>query len=358
MSTSNAQRFLSKGGVDDELALEMFYNRVLESFHNKTLFWNPVGPDGVGDEAIPSQMVASQMVTQGKSWQFIQVALDDGGVDEHVPGTELLGQQFELDEGVITIDQILVKHYDIPVDQIQLSHFDVIAPVARKLGRGLATDMDIKLLRLSLLSARTGAKLKNGQTIHNGGHSIVRTAASVAAAYPVTLVGATNFVDDCYALAEQMDNDAVPDDGRFLTITPYIRRVLSKAPDTLFSSDFDAGQFNKLNRRMVGLIAGFNLTFPTNHMPSTAVVTGPTKYQGDFAVGGAGTGEPVSIALAGADEGNAAIGYVAASHPKVGPIYTFMGFDERRNTQFLKGQMMVGADILSPYCAGEIVVHS
>ena len=357
MATSNAQRFLAKGGVDDELALTMFYNRVLEAFHAKTLFWNAVGPEGVGADVIPSQMIASEMVSQGKSWQFIQVALDDGAVDEHVPGTELLGQQFELDEGLITIDQILVKHYDIPVDQIQLSHFNVIAPVARKLGRGLATDMDIKLLRLSLLAARAAAVTKNGMTIHNGGNSLVRTAANVATAYPVTTTGATNFIDDAYALAELMDNDNVPDEGRYLVITPYIRRVLSKAPDSLFSNDFDAGQFNKLNRRLVGLVAGFNLTFPTNHMPTTDVVTGPAKYQGDFTAAGAGTGQPVSVALCGADEGNAAIGYVAATHPELGPIYTHIGFDERRNTQFLKGQMMVGADILSPFCAGEIAVH-
>jgi hypothetical protein len=355
MATSNAQRFLAKGGVDDELALEMFYGLVLEAFHNQTLLWNSIGgPDGVGSSSFGAGVVSSKVIDSGKSWQFPIIALEDGDPEYHTPGTELLGQQFEVDEGTIGIDGILVKHYDVPFDQIQMSHFDIIRPVAKKLGRALATDFDKKLFAVAIRAGRTAALTKNSMTIHNGGNVVERVAATVAAAYPVTVTGAQNYRDDVANLAQLMDEDNVPEEGRYLAISPYIRRVLSK-DTTIYDRDYSIARSNDLNRRIIGLIEGFDILFPTNHLPTTNITTGPTAYQGDFT---ATVGLPAGVALCGADEGSSAIGYVAANMPELGPIYTFMGKDERKNTHFMKGQMMVGADVLSPWSAGLIQVPS
>lgn len=356
MSTSNAQRFLAKGGVDDELALEMFYGLVLEAFHAKTLFWNAIGPDGVSDEQIDGRVVSSKIITAGKSWQFPIIG-EDGDPEEHSPGTELLGQQFEIDEGNITIDGISTKHYDVPIDQVQLAHFDVLGPVAKKTGRSLATDFDKKLVITGVKAAMTAAVTKNGMTIHNGGNSVQRTAGSVAAAYPVTVTGSQQFRDDVAQLAQLMDEDNVPEEGRYLVIDPYMRRVLTKDP-TIFDARYSTERSNDLNRRIIGHMEGFDLLPPTNHLPSTNITTGRAKYQGDFTVTGADDGQPVALALCAADEGSAPIGYVAASQPDLGPIYTYMGKDERRNTHFIKGQMLVGAGVLSPWTAGSVMVKS
>jgi len=366
MASSNAQRFLAKGGVDDELALEMFYGLVLEAFHAKTLLWNAIGPDGTGSDSANSEVVSSQVVSSGKSWQFPIIG-EDGDPEYHQPGTELLGQQFEVDENTITIDDILVKHYDVPFDQIQKSHFDILRPLARKLGRSLATDFDKKLFIIGVKAAQTGSETKNGMTIHSGGSMIERVETTRELAWPATSAGATNFRDDAAKLAQLFDEDNVPEEGRFLIIDPYIRRVLGK-DNTIFDSDLTAQRQNDINQRIIGVLEGFSVLSPTNHLPSTRIATGPAKYQGDFTAagsevsgtpnGGGGEGQPVALALCGADEGSAAIGYVAGAMDKVNPIYTFIGPDERRNTNFLKGQMMVGAGVLAPWCAGTIHVDS
>jgi len=357
MAASDAQRFLAKNGVDDELALEMFSGWIAEAFHDKTFLWNTVGPEGVGSESLDGAVVSSKIVTSGKSEQFIQMSLEDGAPEYHTPGTELLGQTLEVDEGSITIDGILVGHYDLPVDQIQLAHFDILRPAARKIGRKLATDFEKKLIITGLKAAYTAASTKGTITMHNGGNAVERVAATEAAAWPVTTTGAQNMINDIGALAYAMDVDNVPEAGRFLMITPYLRRVLGMDL-TIFDQAYSAQRSNDLNRRIIGHVQGFDILPPTNLLPSTDVQTGPTKYRQDFTAAGSDEGQPVALALCGADEGNSAIGYVAASNPELGPIYSYMGFDERRNTWFTKGQMMVGAGVLGPYCAGVIHVDS
>lgn len=349
MATSNAQRFLAAGGDDQALALKMFSGSVIEAFRAKTLLWNSVGPEGVGESS--PNVIASKTVDAGNSWQWPIIG-NDLTPEYHTPGVELLGQDVALDEAVITIDDILVAHLDVAWDQEQLSHFDVIAPFARKLGRSLAEDFDSKLFVVGVLAAQSAAVTG----IHNGGNVVQRVAASIAVAYPNDATGAGNFIADAGSLAQLLDADDVPEDGRYLFITSYIRQILLNNTN-IFSSDFTRRiEPNSLNPRAIGELAGFQVLI-TNHMPSTAITTGPAKYQIDATAAGAGEGAPVALALCGAQEGSAAIGYVAGTG-KTGAIYSHMGFDERRNTTFLKSQMMVGAGIVAPWCAGEIHVDT
>ena len=355
MAASNPQRFLADAGVDDELALEMFSGWVTEAFSKKTHLWNAVnGAGGVGTVSMDG-VVSSKIVTSGKSEQFIQIPAEGPSAEYHTPGQELLGQEYQIGESTVAIDGILVRHHDLPIDQIQISHFDALRPVANSIGRDLARDFDQKLIITGIKGAQTAAKTKGTLTLHNGGNVVERVAATAAAAWPVTSTGATNLIDDIGELAYNMDEDNVPEDGRFLLINPYVRRVLLK-DSTIFNRDLGEQLSNDLNRRIVGQVAGFNILEPTTNIPTTNLTTGPSKYQQDFTVAGGDEGQTVALALCGADEGQAAVGYVAAANEKVGPISTAMVWDERRNTWFLKGQMMVGAGVLAPFCAGEIHV--
>ena len=83
-------------------------------------------------------------------------------------------------------------------------------------------------------------------------------------------------------------------------------------------------------------------------MPTDNLTSGPAAYQGNFS-GTVGQGSPAAIALCGAQEGSAAVGLVQAAG-----LTSHIERDERRNTYFLKSQMMVGADTLSPWCAGMV----
>jgi len=350
MATSNAQRFLTQDGDDRNIALTMFWGTVLEAFKAKTLLWNAIGPEGEGTDSAPAPVVASKIVDAGKSWEFPIIG-DDPTPTYHTPGTELLGQDVTLVNGTITIDDILVAHYDVPLDQTQLSHFDVIEPFARKLGRALAVDFDQKLFIMGFNAAYTAAVTN----VHNGGNVVERVANTSAIAYPDNTTGAGNFLSDVAEMAQLLDEDNVPEDGRYLFATPYIRRILRNNTN-IFDKDY-GNSTNVLNDRAIGVIEGFTFMPTTNHIPSTNITTNPSKYNRNFAVAGDDEGEPVALILCGAEEGSSAIGYVAGTGA-AGPIHSYREFDERRNTTFMKAQMMVGAGVLSPWSAGVIHVDT
>lgn len=359
MATANAQRFLS--GLSDgdrELALQTYWGAVLEGFHSKTLLWNAInGDSGVGG-ASAGPVVVSRSISGSSGHKFPIFGVEDADPEYHTPGTELLGQQFELDDGTITLDDILVAHKDIPVDQMIVSHFDILNPVGRANGRTLAMTFDRNLFVVGYKAALESAVTKRGMTIHNGGNVVTRDAASLTAAYDVTESGASDLLDDIEQLAEAMDEDNVPEDGRYLAISPYLKRVLSKAPDRLFSRDYDAAGQNMPNRRKIGLVSNFNVMEPTNHLPGGKSGENIThskysKYSVDARAGSSNDGICAALAFAGADEASGAVGYVTA-----GGVMAHIEADERRNTIFAKSQMMVGAGILAPYHAGAIRVRS
>ena len=354
MATSNAQRYLANGGDDTDIGLSMFWGTVIERFHAKTLLYNSVESDGgVGSMSMPTNVISSQVVNSGKSWEFPIIG-EDPTPETHTPGVELLGQNVALDKGTIVIDDIVVSHYDLAHDHTQLSHFSVLEPFAVKLGRSLANQFDERLFQLAVLTARSAASTG----FHNGGNRVTRSAATVAIAYAATATGAQQLSADIAQLARIMDEDNVPEEGRYLAITPYARQVLTLGLETSwFSKDFSDPTVSSLNQRRVGLLHGFILMGPSNNIPigqTSAITTGPSQYQGNFVA--TGTGEPVAIALCGADEGSAAIGYVAAGDEKLNPLYAYRFYDERRNTTFMKAQMMVGAGSLAPWCAGAVEV--
>jgi hypothetical protein len=352
------------------------------------VFWDNTG-----------NILASKMLTnQGNTAQWPIIG-DDAGVEPiyHNPGHELLGQQIKMSEGTVKVDEVLVSHVDVPFSDMDLAHFDVLAPFATKLGRALAIDMDKKLAVLAVKAARTAA----ASNIHAGGTSVVRIdgvthatdPASISAAYPNSSTGSGYFRDDVAELAQKFDEDNVPEEGRYLFIPPYIRTimrhegsawgaagnsatVISGPAGNPYSRDMNSQPWD-LNNRIMGVMEGFNMIL-SNHIPSadttfqvgaTGTENSPTKYVGFFdgrddldkSSGDAAQVEaeaianarPAAIALCGASEGSAALGMVQAAG-----IRSVIEDDERRNTRFLKSQMMVGADVLCAWTAGYVGVRT
>lgn len=352
MASSNASRFLTSGGDERALALKLFWGQVLTAYRLSTVFYDTAG-----------SIISHKMIDSGKSWEF-PILGDDPAPEYHIPGTELLGQTQGYSSGVITIDDILVGHRDVPIDQIKLSHWDTLAPFATAIGRGLAIRIDSLISQVAVMAARTAASAG----YHNGGNRVFRqaTGSDITAAYPATATGAANFRDDVSQLAQLMDEDNVPKTNRKLIVSPYMIRVLTKdagnsltpfsGPSLLFSRDFTGTESNNANLRRVAVLEGFDLLV-SNNMPTGNITTnGPpsntTKYNVDCRYGNLSAGllgKPAAIALCGAEEGTAAIGMVEANGitPHVEP-------DERRNTVFMKAQTFFGLGVLSPWCAGVI----
>lgn len=348
MASSNPIRWLAEGSDDRKLALELFWGRTYEAFRDHAELIN-IGTDPDGD--VQRDVIAQKVVTEGYSWRFPMFGTDPDA-EEHTPGTELLGQQIVVDDSNVTVDDIRVTHMDLPIDQINVSHFDVVGQFGMQLGRGLARKIDNLAFRVAVNAARTGALTKNGDTIHSGGNVVERVGASgIASAYPVSATGAQNFRADAEQLAQIMDEDYVPEEGRYLYIGPYIRRVLGQDPE-IFDVRYSPDTPNRLNSRSIGELAGFQVVHSQKMGTLNQNFTDPkfSKYSVDTRYDGS-TGQPAALAFCGAQSMSAAMAFVS-----FGGVQTHMEQDERRNTLFMKAQIMCGLGVLNPWCAGEIRV--
>jgi len=372
-------------GDERALALKLFSGTVLEAFRSKTVFYDNTG-----------SFMAHKTLSGGKSYQWPVIG-DDIDVDAigtyigagshtsvgglykgyHEPGKFISGSKVKMNERVVEVDDMLVAAIDIPFTDLDLSHFDIMAPFATKLGRTLAISNDKKVCTTAIHAARD-----DGITgVYPGGQQVQRnvsaTDPTVQEAYADTSLGSSLFRDDVSTLAKEFDDDNVPEDGRYLFISPYIRKILrhdvtfvehagTSATDTGYAAATNGGIYNQqfgsntwdYNTRGIGMLEGFHIVL-TNHIPTDSI----TEYDGwDAALGakynlsangtGAAAARVAAVALCGAQEGTPAVGMVQASG-----MQTVLQDDHRRNVKFMKAQMMVGYDFLSPWCAGVIEVY-
>ena len=378
-----ATRTLSKNfGADErELALKIFSGTVLEQFYVNTVFYDRSGEfiaqkqlDGgheaqwpvIGDDIDLFNATDLNDTSSPADGSFDE-ALSEGGLNAgyHTPGEFITGKKIKMSERVIRVDDILVAPIDVPFADLNLSHFDVLGPYAQKLARSLATDNDRKIASVALSAALDGAV----SGVYPGGNSVTREVGSstnpfaTGAAYEDTSVGSGRFRDDVAELAKLMDEDNVPEQGRYLFIPPVIRKLLRHETD-VFNRDFnEASLAGTMNSRAIGVLEGFQL-ITSNNLPGYWTTKTDGRYaliDSNFAkydfncslsASGAGFARPAAIALCGASMGSAAVGMVQAQG-----IRTHIEDDERRNVKFMKAQMHVGYGVLAPWCAGAIMMQ-
>lgn len=341
MTDISPVRFLTKEGAGDAdaLALKVFSGSVLEAFVSATKFWDNTG-----------NIISTKQLDSGKSAQWPIIG-QDPTPEYHTPGDFMGGGSLTMSERVVPVDSYLASYVDVPYHDINLSHFDVLRPFATKLGRSLATDMDKKLARVATNAARSAAV----SSVHSGGNRVTRSgggsAVSVSEVWADSSTGSGAFRDDVATLARNLDEDAVPEGGRYLFITPYIRSIMRHEVN-LFDRDYNTEDVaGTMNNRIIGRMEGFNVIV-SNNLPTTDNTSDadlPDQYEADCDGGSEAGGQPAAIALCGAQEGQPAIGLVQAAG-----LTSHIERDERRNTYFLKSQMMVGADYIAPWCAGTI----
>jgi len=94
-------------------------------------------------------------ISAGKSWQFPKTW--QASTEYHTPGSELLGDEIETSEIVVTMDGLLVSHVGIYDLDEKMSHFDVTSQFSSELGKALARTFDKNVFRALILAARTAA---------------------------------------------------------------------------------------------------------------------------------------------------------------------------------------------------------
>ena len=341
MASANVARALKSGTDDRSLAATFFEKEVLIAFRTGTIFYNML-----------DLVVAHRMVTEGKSWKWPLLG-DAPSSEYHTPGAELLGQAQSASEVTVNIDDELLQHRHVPSIDVSLSHWDIIGTFARDMGTRLSIELDTKVIRMLIKAARTAAS----SGFHSGGNLVARTGAgddySNTNVYPTTTTGSTNYRDDAAQLAQLMDEDNVPREGRYLVIPPYIQRVLTK-DTTLFSRDYQLDGDNVLNKRVIGMMEGFRI-FVSPNFPAESNITGDsppsdsTKYDVDNRYDVASNGQVAGIAFCAGPAGQA----VAMVEQSPG-METIIEKDNQRRTVFMSAAMLYGLGVWKPWCAGVI----
>lgn len=219
--------------------------------------------------------------------------------EHHTAGQETTGGTVTNDSVTCDVDRPIVKQLNADEADLDLAYWDELQPLVRECVRHVARRLDLRAYRLAILAARQAAV----SNVHNGGNRVERAVSGgvLATAYPTSSTGAANFLADMASLARLWDEDDIPENGRELHITPYMREVLTYSTVQM-NRDYTDPMVARYADRFVGRAQGWNLVL-TNNLPSTNITTDLSKYNGNFAVGGAtGQSLPVAVGMYRADQ--------------------------------------------------------
>lgn len=298
-------------GATDALFLKIFSGEVLTAFETAT---------------VTADKHFVRTITSGKSASFPATWKVTGGY--HTPGTEIVGQTSNVNERVITIDDLLVSSVFIPNIDEAKNHFDYRSIYSKEAGVFLATNWDKNVLQVGLLAARASATVTGA----NGGTSLTSTGT-------LYRTSASDLIAGFYAAAQALDEKDVPEmNQRYGFIKPAQYYLLAGTPNSLLTHvDYNGGQTNgSFAAGKVIDVGGIRLV-KTNNLPVTNVAAGPAAYQGDFS--------KTAALVMTAD----AVGTV-----KLMDLASEMEYDMRRQGTLIVAKYAMGHGILRPECAVEL----
>lgn len=241
---------INQAGATDALFLKVWSGEILTSFEIA---------------CVTKGRVMERTISSGKSAQFPVIGRTTAAI--HTPGADVLGNNINMNEKVITIDGLTVAPVFIALIDEAMNHYDVRAPYTTELGRALARAMDSNLQQVGILAARATANLSDAG--YPGG------TVQTQAAYGTT--GAA-LASGAFAAAQTLDVNNNPDQDRFFYVRPAQYYLLAQTTAVM---DKDWGGKGSYAEGKVPQVAGLEIV-KTNQLPNTNVVTGPAAYQGNF----------------------------------------------------------------------------
>jgi hypothetical protein len=303
MANATVQTFgaVNSAGATDALFLKVFGGEVMTAFEEANVF-------------LDKQMVRN--IKSGKSAQF--PATWKVTSSYHTAGAEIVGQTSNVNERVITIDDLLVASVFLAKIDEAKSHYEVRSVYSTECGRALAKTLDQNSAQVGVLAAR--ASVTGG----NGGSQL--TDAAYATDGAVIAAG-------IFEAAQKLDEKDVPENDRYAFLRPAEYYLVAQTTNVI---NRDWGGSGVYAEGKVLKVAGVHIV-KSNHVPSTDVSTGPTAYQGDF------------TATEGLVMQRGAIGLV-----KLLDLNVTNDWDFRRRGHLIVAEYAVGHGILRPECAVEL----
>lgn len=192
-------------------------------------------------------MIQKKPFTGAKNEEFIVIA-DDGVSEPHEPGSPIVGQAMEKTNRIISLeDREEIVYYNISkLDQF-VAHYDQQAKAGQNVGRALRRTCENQAFRLAQLAAATSA-----EGAFKGGQTVTRSAANIAAAYPMTMTGSKNAQADIASLQRLFHADHVPDEMEtYLFCSKWFADVLRQDQGLLSRDYSDAMLADRLKAKLM-----------------------------------------------------------------------------------------------------------
>lgn len=327
MVDSTPSRFLQgqAAGTDERtdmrtLALDIFGGEIITAFDLAT-----ITADKVQTRNLTGGMRSARFP---KTWKAT--------AEYHSAGVEMLGNEIETGEIVITPDEILVAHTAIYDLDDMLSHFEVRDQFSSELGRALARVYDKNNFRQVILGARLAADgpFPGGNIITDA--TLINTGA----------IDGSNWVDGIRAANKALFEADVPESlPRYMVVNWDVFDAIKYATDAngnylVINRDF-TGTPNTggiANREESMMIDGVTI-YKSRNMPTTnesADNTVYSKYRANYSTTTGVLWCPMAVA-----------------NVKMRDITFEVERDSRRLEWFMVANMLAGHGTLRPECAVE-----
>mgnify|MGYP004011725089 FL=1 len=240
----------------------------------------------------------------------------------HVPGTEIVGSNVKQDERIIQIDDVLLASTFVSNFEEALNHYDVRSAFSREMGDALAQTYDRNLF------ATAGAEILSPSS----------AIADQGVAEAITLDASPTFaelVDQIYVAARKLDEKNVPENDRYVYVSPTVYYGLLGV-DKVLNRDFVTGNGDFADGKIFR-IAGMGI-IKTNNMQadhSSTSVDFRSKYDADMSNMQALIMHPEAL-------GTVQLGSFGMS--------TEAEYDIRRQGVLMVSKMAVGHGVLRPEC--------
>jgi len=210
-------------------------------------------------------------IEHGKSASF--PAIGTVGSRYHVPGTDILGQQVDHNERILTLDPMLISDVFIASIEEAMNHYDVRGEYTRQQGAELAKRRMMNELRCAIRAARVTTSVVQGQP----GGAVITNATMATDA--VVLANAFR------AARQVFDEKNFTDNAQEYTgaLRPAQYYLLTQNKD-LIDKDINTESKGSFNDAVISSVARIPLV-KVNCLPNTdesADTNVLSKYRGDY----------------------------------------------------------------------------
>lgn len=314
MSNANPSRLGQAGlaGATDALFLKVFSGEVMSTFNALTVM---------------KEKTRIRAINNGKSAQF--PAIGKTVAEYHTAGAEILGNNVEHGEKVITIDDLLIANTFIASIDEAKNHYDVRSEYSKQMGQALAQTYDRNLLSMAIKAARDPSGL--GAGVAGQGNAASENLGSTT---PAT----ADIVTAMYDAAATLDAANVPETDRYVIVNPATYYALVQN-DKLINRDF--GQNGSYSDGTIMRVAGMQIVKSNNLAVNHTTASAYPDFNSKYAVDATDTTALV-------------IQQQALGTVQLMDMATEMEYDIRRQGTLAVSKMAVGHGVLRPECIIEL----